>query len=75
MGLSARLDALDRAIAGAGVQWGRIERELGDLKERPGPEIAINDLKKSLKDFTSALVLQVLGGGVPPANADTDMEV
>ncbi|KAJ3497940.1 hypothetical protein NLG97_g1516 [Lecanicillium saksenae] len=65
LAVAARLDAIERAVATASVQWGRVERDVSDLKERPSAEAAVDSLKKSVKEFTSALVLQVLGGEVP----------
>lgn len=65
MGISSRLDALERAVVALGVQASRVERDLTALGEKPGPDGAIEELKKSIKDFTTALVLQVLSGEAP----------
>ncbi|OAA71737.1 hypothetical protein LEL_08972 [Akanthomyces lecanii RCEF 1005] len=73
LGISARLDALERSIAGAGVQWCRVERDVAELRAKPSAEAAVDSLKKSLKEFTAALVLQVLGGEVPEESGDTLM--
>lgn len=65
LGISSRLDALERVVASVGVHVTRLENDIVTICEKPGPEVAIDGLKKTIKKFTSALVLQVLGGDAP----------
>ncbi|KAM3502557.1 hypothetical protein MY10362_004767 [Beauveria mimosiformis] len=65
LGICSRLDALERAVTSANVQANRLAVEIAAVQEKPGPEAAIDGLKATIKEFTSALVLQVLSGEAP----------
>ncbi len=67
-----RMDALERAVSFGNSKWDRAERLIAEFGARPGPEEAIDGLKKTLKDFTTTLVGQILGEDMSPGMGGQD---